>query len=214
MSSIIPLIFNAVELCVLTINENPWTRAKEACRTLEYGKATKFADIVKHLCSKENYTQKYQLSSVHAINWPKYSQKHNYDISEEGMCELLVGSKQLLAKELAEYMGIKIIGYAYVNKEARTIYTIQKVFEGISMKREFSIGSYRIDLYFPEHKLAIECDEHGHKDRDINFEIRQQKFIEDQLNCKFIRYNPNAKDFTIEGVLNKIFQYIYQKHSS
>ena len=94
MSFVIPLIFNAIELCVLTINGKLWTRAKEICRALEYGKATEVADIVKHLCSKENYTQKYQLSSVHAINWPKYSQKYNYYISEEGMCELLVGSKQ------------------------------------------------------------------------------------------------------------------------
>ena len=100
------------------------------------------------------------------------------------MCELLVGSQQPLTKELAEYMGIKIN------------------------------GSYRIDLYFAEHKLAIEGDEYDHKNRDINYEIRRQKFIEDQLNCKFIRYNPDAKDFTIESVLNKIFQYIYQKHSS
>ena len=111
-------------------------------------------------------------------------------------------------------MGIKIIGHKYTCKEAGTIYTIQKVFEGISMKRQFSIESYRIDLYFPEHKLAIECEEHDHKDRDIDYEIRQQTFIEDQLNCKFIRYNPDAKDFTTESVLNKIFQYIYQKHSS
>ena len=130
------------------------------------------------------------------------------------MIELLVESQQPLAKELAEYMGIKIIGYKYVRKEASTIYTIQKVFEGISMKRQFSIGPYRIDLYFPEHKLAIECDEHDHRNRDINHEIRQQKFIEDQLNCKFIRYNPYAKDFTTESVLNKILQYIYQKRSS
>ena len=129
------------------------------------------------------------------------------------MIELLVGSQQPLVKELAEYMGIKIIGHKYVCKEASTIYTIQKVSEGISMKRQFSIRSYRIDLYFPEHKLAIECDEYDHKDRDINYEIRWLKFIEDQLNCKFIRYNPDAKDFTIESVLNKIFLYIYQKSS-
>ena len=64
--------------------------------------------------------------------------------------ELLVRSQLLLAKELAEYMGIKIIGHnKYVRKEAGTIYTIQKVFEGKSMKRQFSIGTYRIDLYFP-----------------------------------------------------------------
>ena len=27
--------------------------------------------------------------------------------------------------------------------------------------RKFSTGSCKIDLYFPEHKLAIECDEHS-----------------------------------------------------
>ena len=36
-------------------------------------------------------------------------------------------------------------------------------------------------------------------------------FFENQLNCKFIRYNPDAKYFTTERVLNKIFQCIYQK---
>ena len=49
---------------------------------------------------------------------------------------------------------------------------------------------------------------------DISYEIRRHKFIEDQLNCKFIRYNPDAKDFTIKSVLKKIFQYIYQKRIS
>ena len=83
------------------------------------------------------------------------------------------------------------------------------------MKQQFSIGSYRIDLYIPEHKLAIECDKNDYKDREIiDYGIRRQKFIENQLNCNFIRYNPDAKDFTMKSVLNKIFQYIYQKHSS
>ena len=200
--------FNAIELCVLTINEKPWTRAREVCKSLEYNKKT--ADIVRYLCSNESYSQKYQLSSVHAActlnNWPKYSQKYNIYINEKGMIELLV--------EHAEYMVIKIIRHKYVRKEAGTTYTIQNAFEGISIKQEFSIWSYRIDLYFPEHKLAIEYEEHDHKDRDINYEIRQQKFIEDQLNCKFIRCNPDPNNFTTERVLNKIFQYIYQKRSS
>ena len=76
------------------------------------------------------------------------------------------------------------------------------------------IGSYRIDLFFPDHDMAIECDEHDHQDRDIKYEIRRQNFIEDQLNCKFIRHNSDAKDFLTESVLNKIFQYIYGKCSS
>ena len=95
------------------------------------------------------------------------------------MTELLVSSQQPLAKELAEHIGIKMIGHKYVRKEASTVYTIQKVFEGTSIKRQFSIGSYRIYLYFPEHKLATQCDEHDHKDRAINYEVERQKFIED-----------------------------------
>ena len=93
------------------------------------------------------------------------------------MRELLVRSQHPLAKELAEYMDIKIIEYKYDRKEAGTIYTIEKVFEGILMKRQFSIGSYRINLYFSELQLPSECDKHDHKDRDINYEIRQQAFM-------------------------------------
>lgn len=58
MSFVIPFTFNTVELYAVTINEKPWTRANKVCRALEYGKATKTADIVKHFCSKVNYTQK------------------------------------------------------------------------------------------------------------------------------------------------------------
>ena len=32
MSSVMLFFFNAVELCVVTINEEPWTRAREVCR--------------------------------------------------------------------------------------------------------------------------------------------------------------------------------------
>ena len=49
MSSVMSLTFNAVNLCVVTINEKPWTRAREVCRALEYGKATKTADVARHL---------------------------------------------------------------------------------------------------------------------------------------------------------------------
>ena len=73
MSSVIPLTFNAVELCVVTINEKSWTCAKEhMCRALEYNKKT--ANIVKTFCSKENYAHKWQLSSVACIpiNWPRW----------------------------------------------------------------------------------------------------------------------------------------------
>ena len=84
-----PFCFNAVELCVVTINEKPWTRAREVCRALEYGKATKIADVIKAHVSPEHFAHKWQLSSVSAadtpINWPKDSQKYDICTNEEGM---------------------------------------------------------------------------------------------------------------------------------
>ena len=36
-----PFSFNTVEFYVVTINEKPWTRAREVYRALQYGKSTK-----------------------------------------------------------------------------------------------------------------------------------------------------------------------------
>ena len=56
MSSAMPFVFNAVELCVVTINQKLWMRAREVCKVLEYNKKT--TDIVKAFCSRENYGHK------------------------------------------------------------------------------------------------------------------------------------------------------------
>ena len=63
--SLVPFTFKYVELKVVTINGKPWTRAKEVCKALGYLKKT--ADVVKQLCSPENYTHKYDLSKFPAM---------------------------------------------------------------------------------------------------------------------------------------------------
>ena len=35
--------------------------------------------------------------------------------------------------------------------------------------------SYKIDLHFPEHRLAIEVDEKGHSDWDVRKENEREK---------------------------------------
>ena len=102
-----PFTFNAVELYVVTINEKPWTRTGELCRALEYGKATKSTDIVKHLCSKKNYTHKWQLtefvSKTKFMGWPRGSRKVDYYTNEEGVYEPLFSSQQPKAKNLRRH---------------------------------------------------------------------------------------------------------------
>ena len=106
MSSVMPFVFNAVELCVVTINEKPWTRAGELCKALQYGKATKATDVVRHLCSKTNYSHKWQLtvffSEMKPVGWRKDSQKYDIYINEEGVYEIVFSSQQPKAKNSSE----------------------------------------------------------------------------------------------------------------
>ena len=66
----------------------------------------------------------------------------------------------------------------------------------------------QIDLYFHKYKLAIEVDELGHNDRNIDYEIQRQQALERELSCVFIRINPDAVDFSIFKEINKIHRHI------
>ena len=50
------------------------------------------------------------------------------------------------------------------------------------MPTQYTVIGYRIDLYFHKHKLAIEVDELGHAERNLNNETERQKALERQLN--------------------------------
>ena len=93
-------------------------------------------------------------------------------------------------------------------KEQTIINSIKDTFEGENIQTQYSVVGYRIDLYFHEYKLAIEVDELGHTNRNINNEIERQKALEKELNCIFIRINRDEKDFNIFKEINKIHKHI------
>ena len=136
-------------------------------------------------------------------------QRCNLYISEEGLKELKLTSLQPQAVLLDEKIDINVHKHKYMSKENDSIKIIMGTFDGEEMIKQFHIGKNRIDLYFPVYKLAIECDEFGHDDRDVLYEVNRQKFIEEQLVCElvcqFVRYNPDTQDFDVVQVLNKIF---------
>ena len=65
------------------------------------------------------------------------------------------------------------------------------------MQTQYSVLDYRFDLYFDDYKLAIEIDETEHSDLNIDYEIKKQKATEQELNCEFIRIDPDKEDFNI-----------------
>ena len=103
--SLVPFTFKNVELKVVTINGKPWTRAKEVCKALEYNNKT--TRVIRAHCSRENYAQKYQMTSVSTadtpVHCPKDSQKYDIYINEEGMYDLLFSSQLPLAKKLRKH---------------------------------------------------------------------------------------------------------------
>ena len=93
-------------------------------------------------------------------------------------------------------------------KEQTVLRSIKDAFEGEDMQTQYTVIGYRIDLYFHEYKLAIEVDELGHNDRNIDYEIQRQRAIEKELGCVFIRINPDEEKFNIFTAINKIHRHI------
>ena len=99
-------------------------------------------------------------------------------------------------------------------KEQTVISAIKEAFEGENLETQYSVLGYLFDLYFHKYKLAIEVDELGHSDRNINDEIERQKALERELSCVFIRINPDATDFNIFREINKIHRHIKQSNKA
>ena len=136
---------------------------------------------------------------------------HTILINQRGLqCLIQYGRKH--SKELLEWyetnFQVKCNVIKRLSKEEEYIKYILESFDGEYMIRQFPVNNYRVDLYFPEYRLAIECDENGHSDRDQTSEETREMCIEDELKCSFIRFNPDDNQFNIFQIINKIYNYI------
>ena len=93
-------------------------------------------------------------------------------------------------------------------KEQKVLEPIKDAFEGEDMQTQYTVIGYRIDLNFLAYKLAIQVDELGHDDRNIDYEIQRQRAIEKELGCAFIRINPDEDNFSIFKAIYKIHRHI------
>ena len=61
--------------------------------------------------------------------------------------------------------------------------SIKEAFEGKNMQSDYYVLGCRTDIFLHDYKFAIEVDELGDKDSDINYEIESKKAIEKKLDC-------------------------------
>ena len=194
--------------------EEPWFSAKDIASILGYVN-TRDA-IIKHVDEEDRCLFENMISDK--SKYPPNTQGHSVLINKRGLLSLFVRCKNHIPenfiKFLKENYSIDILverSFRYYPKETETLLYIKKAFSGEKMESQYKCGNYRIDLYFPSLKIAIECDEDGHKNYDKKKEKNRETYIKKSLNCSIIRYNPDKKDFCIFDVINNIFTTIMMK---
>ena len=65
-------------------------------------------------------------------------------------------------------------------------------------------------MNFHDYKLAIEIGENDHSDRNVDYEIKRQKAIEQKLGDNFIIIVPAKENFDVSKAINQIFRHIKQ----
>ena len=98
--------------------------------------------------------------------------------------------------------------------ENQTIGFIENSFSEIfNTKRQFKFDKYKVDLFFPEYNLVIECDENNHDDRNqIEEKIREEFIL--SLGNTIIRFNPNDSKFDLSLVLREINKILFSKQNT
>ena len=186
-------------------SSNIWFRGKSVAEILGY-KDTKQA-LRKNIDSDDKL-KLHKLVDDEMLPTLKYNQRNTIFINENGIRQLLVKSRMINAVDVAKWLGIDILNAKHVCKEMHTLKPIMTALQGQKMRTQYPVLDYRIDLYFPEYNLCIECDENGHSDRSPKEEKRRQRRITKKLKCQWIRYDPDSPAFNIFQVINQIYTVI------
>ena len=152
------------------------------------------------------YDQEYEKFRYELVNEPKYQPNRRF-LHNDLALKVIMACQTDESCNLKRNLGFTL--HDVINtKEQTALKSIKDAFEGEDMQTQYSVLGYRIDLYFHKYKLAIEVDELGHADRNLSNEIERQKALEKELNCVFIRINPDEKNFNIFREINKIHRHI------
>ena len=152
--------------------------------------------------------------------YDKIYKKHRYELVDEPIkqpnrrfscidlaLKIIMDCRKDKSSSLKRNLGINL--HDMINNTEQTVLrSIKDTFEGEDMQTQYTVIGYRTDLYFHKHKLAIEVDELGHADINLNNEIERQRALERELDWVFITINPNEKDFNIFKEINKIQRHI------
>ena len=132
-------------------------------------------------------------------------------ISRDGAVEILIKTRKRISPDVLHILkrfGIDTTNRKCLTKEQQTLSALTNSFKTEKFEYQFKVGRYYLDLYFPEYKIVVECDENGHADRKPYKERERMDFVNEKLGLtddNWIRFNPDEKDFDVSKVIGKIY---------
>jgi very-short-patch-repair endonuclease len=167
--------------------------------------------LTSHL--KKNFKENiHYISEKYKEDIPKYGghNKITFMLTEQAF-DLLKNSFNLRNRYIVDISdNIKCVNIGMCI-ENQTIGFIENAYSNmLNIKRQYTFGKYRVDLYFIDYKLVIECDENNHNDRDPIYEKIREEYIT-SLGNKIVRFNPNVSSFDLSNVLREINAILFSK---
>ena len=187
------------EISHIEIYNEKWYLLKDICKILLL---TNISETAKYISDK--YKIYYKIDTVGG-------KQKMLLINLFGIKNIIQNTRSINKNKIIELLNINDLDIIFDSKESNYLKIICATYKFAKYITQYKINKYRIDLYFTEYNLAIEVDEFNHKDRDINYEIERQEYLINELKCKFIRFNPDEKNFNIGDILFQINEIIFSK---
>lgn len=161
---------------------------------------------IKNIVSKSNqiYFKDYVGEKIPPLN-PK-----TILITRDGAIEILIKTKKRLTPDIEHILkkfNITTTNKKCLSKEQQCLSVITDVFKTEKFEDQYNVGTYRLDLYFTEYRIVVECDENGHTDRRQCDEKERMVYVNKELKINdsyWIRFNPDEYGFDASRVIGKI----------
>ena len=125
---------------------------------------------------KNKYDKKYKKRRCELVN-ELIKQPHRRFLRDGLALKIIMNCRTVESCNLKRNLGFRL--HDVINTKEQTVTnTIKDAFEGEDMQTQYIVIGCRIYLYFHKYKLAIEVDELGHNDRNIEYEIQRQEALE------------------------------------
>lgn len=130
-------------------------------------------------------------------------------ITRDGAVEILLKTRKRISPDvlhLLKKFGIETTNRKCLTKEQQTLSGLSTAFKTKLFVDQYKVGQYYLDLYFPDYRLVIKCDENGHTDRRPSDERDRMDFVNKVLEIDdehWIRFNPDENDFDITKVIRE-----------